>query len=339
MPDRIVIVDAHRANERIPTFELKQMMGRVSRGDDTKPGHVDFVLGMTKYEKVVEQVNANDKYQVESKLAEDLDIICFHLMPEIGSGAVRNVDAVKRWYERSLNAFQGNDIDIQMIVDRLQECNCVIAFQNNLIPTVLGQAAARFYFQPIHVMEWTKNFEEIFGREKPEIHSIAWALANISGQKGAFEPKEVGYLIEEYKNQASTNGLDTQGNVRLGLCWWYLLGGPSIRSLRPAAYERKKEWPRLYRLLRVVDKFHGWNRKNFLIDLNVRIGYRVSEELVELCKLGFNKTIATELYNMEVKGYSDLQAHLGEIECSENPRLLFEVEKVLNGAMEREEEI
>jgi replicative superfamily II helicase len=158
MPDRIVIVDAHRANEAIPTFELKQMMGRVSRGDDTKPGHVDFILGMTKYDKVKARIDANEKNQVVSQLAEDLDVICFYLMPEISNGSVRSIDGVKRWYERSLNSFQGNTVDVPVIVEHLKECQCVIGIGNNILPTVLGQASARFYFRPAHILQWTANF-------------------------------------------------------------------------------------------------------------------------------------------------------------------------------------
>jgi hypothetical protein len=154
-------------------------------------------------------------------------------------------------------------------------------------------------------------------------------LGNIEGQSGGFEPKELGEMIEEYKCQVSSSYLESKGNIRSGIIWWYLLGGPSIKSLRVQALERRKEWPRLYRLLRVIDKQKKWNKKDFFTMLDVRVSYRVPEELVKLCNLGFNKSQALELYNIDVKEYSDLQPHLGQIECLENPNLFVAVNKVL----------
>lgn len=331
MANRVIIVDAHRANERIPFFELKQMMGRVSRGNDTEPGKVDFVLGAAKYENVVADIKANAKYQVKSTLADDIDELAFHINAEISRGTIRTADDISRWYSRSLSFVQGKTCDIPQILDTLQDYGCIVVIEPRLQPTLLGLASARYYLTPARIHSLSESFSEILEvNPEPDTFALAWALANGGIAKSGFEPKEIGFLIEEYKSQISALGLDGTGKILSGMIWWYLLGGPSIKSLRPAAFDARKEWPRLYRALRIINRAKKWPHVKFLIDLNIRICNRIPSEFVPLCRDGFTKTSAIELYNMDVKCYDELQNRLNEIFQSDNPVLIAKVKQVIH---------
>ncbi len=240
MANRVIIIDAHRAKERIPYFELKQMMGRVSRSGDSGMGKVDFILGMTKHDEIYDEVTTNKKYIVKSSFASTFEELCFHLAPEISAGNVSNIQDIEKWYNRSLSAFQGDRVNWDDVIDEMVSCEALLRIKNNFIPTTLCHLAARYYFSPFKIYQWMNNFSEILCiNDDPDTFAIAWALATVGEPQNKFNTYKLTDVIEEYEGSASTFG-DCSSHLKSGICWWNLLGGPSVRWLKIETLQLKK---------------------------------------------------------------------------------------------------
>lgn len=337
MADRVIIVDAHRAGQKVPFHEIKQMMGRVSRSGDKDEGKVDLIVGMSKYEGVEQDIAANKQYLIKSVLAQSVDEISFHAMAEISRGVIKTTADLQNWYERSLSFAQGNKVSFKKIIDHLSACESVITIKSNILPTLLGHASARYYFTPLNIFEWKRNFEEIIGSGNHEnTFAICWALANTSGSGGSgFEPKEIIECIEEYKGQISSLRLDYEGNIKDGIGWWYLLGGPPIKGLKAEALQNRKQWARIYRTLRIINRSRKWEKQEYFSDIDVRVINRAPDYLLKLCIAGFNKTTAAELYDMGIEQYEHIHDRLIEILASENLRLVQNVKEVINAHLNK----
>lgn len=298
MADRVIIIDAHRAGQNVPIYELKQMMGRVSRGGDIKPGHVDFIVGVTKNNSVQDDILNSPKYKIESTIGNNIEELCFHIMAEISRGVIKTKDDILNWYKRSLHAFQNGTLNIDEIIDILKSYESILLVKNNIEPTILGKASSSLYFYPSKIYQWMCNFDSIFNlAEQPNTFAVAWALSNVSCNSNRFVPRESKAVVEDFSWQVSSYGsLDSNG-CRVGACWWWLLGGPSLKSLKHEALELKKEWKRIFKALKIINSYKKWEKASFLQDLDVRVKNRVPEELIELCRIGFNKSCAAELYN------------------------------------------
>ncbi len=330
MANRVIIIDAYRAGEKVPYFELKQMMGRVSRSGDTDSGKVDLILGMGKHDEIYEEITSNKKYVIKSYLASTYEELCFHLMPEISSGKITNIKEMQDWYRRSLSSFQNNQIDWNDVIEELSKCESIIKIKNNIIPTKLCHLASKYYFCPFKIYQWMTNFEEILSiNDDPDTFGICWALATVGKNQNKFNTYQLLDIIEEYESGASSFG-DTSTHLRSGLCWWYLLGGPSIKWLKIEAIQLKKEWKRIYKVLHGINKYKKWSYNNFIDNLNTRIENRITKELTELCKLGFNKGQATELYNdWNINNLQELRDRVKDVLSSDNEKLCEMVGKII----------
>lgn len=332
MANRVIIIDAHRAKEKIPYFELKQMMGRVSRSGDSDSGKVDFILGMNKYDAVHEEIISNKKYIIKSSFASSFDELCFHLISEISSGNVSNISDMENWYNRSLSAFQGNKISWNDVVDELVRCESILKIKNNLLPTNLCHLAAKYYFCPFKVYQWMNNFSEILNiNGDPDTFGIAWALATVGDIQNKFNTYQLLDVVEEYESCASSFG-DCSTHLKSGICWWNLLGGPSVRWLKIETFQLKKEWKRIHKVLQGINKYKKWEHNLFFDDLNIRIINRIPKELTALCKLGFNKGQANELYNdWNISTLEELKGRVGEVLSTDNDGLKEMIGKVIYG--------
>ena len=332
MADRVVIIDCHRANEPVPVYELKQMMGRVSRGGDTKAGHVDFVVGCTKSDYLEKQVKNGMKYNVQSQLVGEMDQVCFHVISEICNGRINQIDDIQKWYDRSLSKFQGNTLDTDEVINTLKSYDSIMLLKRNIVPTILGQLSSRLYFTPKQIFEWVSNFEEIFANsDEPDTFSLCWALSNISSAPNGWIPKDLAYVQEEFLSQCGSFMWVKESCVKQGMCWWNLMNGPSVRDLKSHALELKKEWNRIYRVLRLANKYKKWKKNKIIENINIRIQNRIGVELVELCRLGFNKTCAEELYNTYgITSLSEVKERISDILTSENQVLLDSVGRIID---------
>jgi hypothetical protein len=329
--DRVIIIDIRRGNTDIPIHEIKQACGRVGRKHTGQEAFVDIVLPCSEQKHFQKEMEAGSEFFVKSVLQE-ADELPFHVISEIVNGVIQSKDDINTWHKRSLDCFQGNKIAVEKVVKKLKEAESVTEVGNSLHATALGKIASKMYFTPLSVFEWKTNFDLIFQRSlESDIFAVSWALANTSFGNRRYNPYGIYYLIEEYKDQVSSLNVDYEGAIISGILWWYMLGGPSIKSLISEVGSMQNDFPRILTTLRKIDEDYAhWDRPDFWDDLEVMVRHRIPAYLVPLCKLnGISKTSAMELYNMDIKCLGDMRERLSDIEGIGNLKLLNDVKKLL----------
>jgi replicative superfamily II helicase len=331
MADRVIIVDVHRAGEKIPIHEIKQQQGRAGRKQSGGGGRADVILGMTKLEEHILDSNSSDRLMVKSNLNQELDDISFHVLAEISTNKIKNTKDIYEWYKRSLHSYQGNNIDAEIIVEYLKKYEAIRIIGESIQPTLQGLTSSKFYFSPKKIWYWSCNFKEIIKRDIcSEDFSVIWALANTDEAEQGFIPKELTELVDEYVSQVHNLSLVSESTIRRGLSWWNLLGGPPIRSLKVESLEKKKEWARIYRILRLLNRYKKWNKLAFLSDLNTRIEHRLPSYLINLSKMGFTKAESMELYNMGIDCIEEIDFRIGDIESTDNQKMFEKARKLIH---------
>jgi len=315
MADRIVIVDIWRGRERVSTAEILQMAGRCAR-QPNQIGHVDIIINEDDVQTLKDEMQDADHLRVDSVLY-DAETLAFHLVSEISSGEIRTLSEAKRWYGKSFAAFTGFSCEVEQAVDLLsEEWETITRRGDFLFPTDLAHIASRFYFHPADIYYWRENFFELFESElQKNDPAIAWALSNVARERKRGNLYGCWELIEEYKDQVSSLGLDCSKTIAGGLVWWSLLGGPSTSKLSSQKKEAKEDFGRIYGALLKINECSGWDKRKFFEDLRVRIAYKIPDELVNLCKLeGIGKSVAFELYNLGVENAEGIRENWDAIE-------------------------
>ena len=237
--------------------------------------------------------------QAEAVGLSDPDILAMAIIPEIHSGKVSNPKKVEEWGARS---FCPNP-PLAKALELLREVEAIEVRNDRLETTVVGACAAKFYFHPADVFAWYKNFSTLFelGLENDEV-APAWALGNVPFDRVVGDLKDKRYLATECKTKLPLGFGIMDGSVINVVSWWYLIGGPSPGSIRPACLERRKNFGRFRAALGMLDKNCGWKMEDFFDELELRVKKGLPPHLVPLCKFdGMTKGRADYLHSLGVK--------------------------------------
>ena len=296
MADRVVIVGLRRGGQLIPASELRQMMGRAGRNHENM-GVVEVIVD-DKDEDVILDMLDEGSTTVTSSLA-DPDMLAMSLIPEIHKGKVSDKDSARDWCDRSFCP----EPPLNKALTLLKEVEAIRIENGRLEATVIGACAAKFYFHPADVFAWHHNFSRIFelGLEDDEV-APAWALGNVPFDRVIGDLRDRRHIATDCKNRLPFGLTIMDGSVINVVSWWYLIGGPSPGSIRPACLERRKNFGRFHAALSMLNKYSNWKMDDFFDELVLRVKKGLPPYLVPLCKFdGMTKGRADYLYSMGVQ--------------------------------------
>ncbi len=306
MADRVIIAGARRGGKIVSVSELRQMAGRAGREND-KSGEVRFVVsdddsGIS--DNVFEHGNAH----VSSSLY-DYELLANVILPDIAARNVYDYKSADIWLRRSLC----DSPPIEKAIKLLYNVNAIEG--ENFTTTTIGDCAVNYYFHPADVYAWYCNFESLFelGLENDEV-GPAWAIGNVYHDKITGDVgKERREILSECRSRTPFALDIMEGNLINIVTWWYLMGGPSPGNIRFACLERRREVGRFMSVLRRLDQDFGWNRGDFIDDLELRIKRGIKPDSISLCKWGFNKSQAEFLHSMDVYNVYDIAKSLNTV--------------------------
>lgn len=240
------------------------------------------------------------------------DVLAFHLLSEINSGCVTELEHAFKWYHRSLastQSIQFTDSDLIKIIDDLRSKK-MIKPDKVLKETGLGRVSALLYFSHKDIWDWYNNFNQIFKTKQNSNLVLAWALGDIDTKRMPFIPKQ---LIDDelllrqmlYSEGITKSQVDAVGNI-LGI--YHSLEGTEPSNMYLSAITRTvaMEMDRSITALKMIDDFYtrwdyNWD------DLHTSTLYGVSKELFQLVSIpGVGKSRAEKLYKNGFKSIQDI---------------------------------
>lgn len=310
MADRVIIVGVSRGGESVPVSEIKQMLGRCGRKHEETHGTVEIIVEQSDEAEIMEAFESKDGLHVSSVMNHD-NVMAFHVLPEIVSGAIQTKADGERWLARGLLSFQGIKADFDRVLEELLGYGAIEYVNGKCQATVLGEVSAQLYFHPGDVFAWQNNFAEIFNHGYEDRDgAIAWALGNVPFKRarGSFGKKW--QVIDEYRNALPVGLHHDDGTTIVSVLWWYLLGvGVSVGPMRNMALSLKEDFGRIHRAMVTLDKKSTkWDKIEFFEQLAFRIQKMIPQELIAMCSLpGISKGRAMYLREIGITKAEDLQ--------------------------------
>lgn len=311
MADVVIVAGTKRGNDFVPVLEIKQMIGRAGRKHGGGECLAHVIVEDDRASEIQSGIDHGTNMEVHSSFGS-IDKLFFHLMPEIASGRVSNVESAEAWFSRSLAFRQDSKkINFQKVFNGMEKEGAIHQVAGVVKPTKVGIIASDLYFHPGDVQAWRENFGRIFemGLEN-DTSAIAWALGTRTHTKCHGDFADHRFVIGEYKGSIPL-GLDLeQGTVTQVVLWWCCMGGPPVGRMRNQMLELRDDIGRIRRaLVRLDREIAGWDKEEFFADMEIMIRRRIGTNLVELCKLpGITKGRAEFLYD---KGAYDADSIAG----------------------------
>jgi len=297
LADRVIVVGATRGRQKVPASEISQMIGRVGREHSGSECVATIIVDESNAQELVADMENKDSHFVGSTLA-DKQIVAFHILPEICTGSVQNVEDARQWYTRSLGALQKEKPPFEKAFGLLESVRAIRFLNEGAVATDLGKIASRFYFHPSDVSAWMDSFTKVFelGLECDDF-AVAWALACAPTMRASGDFGKHWEVVQRYKDSLPP-GLDSsKSGVVTGTLWWHILGGPPVGKMRSQSLSLKRDAGRIMNAMKELDaRVANWKMIDFFDDLAWRVRRSIPSSLASLCKLpGITKSKALYL--------------------------------------------
>ena len=285
------------------------MAGRAGRVHGGPAAKVDVVIRPEDEDYARESLSVGGNPDACSSFGS-VDELAFHLMPEVCSGRVSDVESAEGWHSRSLHALQGGRADFGAVLSKLSGWGAVrMDADGSFKATKLGRLASAFYFHPADADAWVGNFTTVFdgGFEENDV-AAAWALGSVPTRRVRGDLGSRRGMVNEFV-AALPAGLETRdGSVLASVVWWSVIGGPSVGPMRNCVLEMREDSGRVISFLgRVDEEVAGWAKSWYFERLSFQARHGVSSELVPLRKLpGVGKKLAEALYNAGMRSPEDV---------------------------------
>lgn len=307
MADRVIVVGATRAGNRVPISQIRNMIGRAGRDHYGPVAQAEIVIDENEAD-IEDALENPESVMVKSHLPE-MEKIIFHVMSEISSARVRDEKTAEKWLSRSFAFFQeGKQVAFVKVFEELHNVGMVNWDGRYVVSKKVGDIAANFYFHPFDVAAWRDNFSRLFS-DGLEVYdeAVAWALGNVPHFKVTGSFGKLWEVIEEFKSRLPLGLESRNGSLVTEIVWWYVTGGPSIGHLRNQALAFREDFGRVLKVLTLLNHEMGWDMSGFFSDLKFRVEKAIPSNLLEFCQLGIPKGQAICLYNMGVETREELE--------------------------------
>lgn len=297
--------------------------GRAGRPKYDKHGDAYVLVPRTKKNIVVNRIQTPEN--IISQLLTPEDPLCpalaFHVVSEIYSKNICNIEDLRKWYQRTLSHHQAKDLDeltIDQLLTNLKNYNIIETNDDELSVTKLGKISSLFYYSPYDVSDLKRNFDQLFHAKKQDNdHWLSMAMGYLSGsRKLTVSNDDKSEMSDYYRainqtnvlNKSYENDYNILKKVKSGYCYYLLLIGESSPSLNAIIVNYKMDIGRLIEMLSSIDAMTGkWNKGKFWDNLKIRLNKGVGVDLLSICTLnGIGKTRGHKLFNFGLKTLEDI---------------------------------
>ncbi len=314
---RVVILGVHRGLSLVETYDIAQEVGRAGRPKFDKVGDAYVLLPESAFQ---EQRNRLETPQrIVSQMLDDFGghhkILAFHLVSEIHHGSIKNEEDVHNWFNRSLAAFQNQELEDEIVSDvlvLLLKCGAIYEEGGKYTCNAIGKISSIFYFSPFDVARYRRNFEAVFeaGTENNDLW-VSFALGNTDTNFSMIvsraEREEMATYVGLLKNTLNFSELHEPA-VKAGFAYYQLLTGRVSVGMAGIARNFQLDFPRVAQVLGAIDTMSSkWKKGDFFKKLSLRIIYGVRAELIPLCQIpNVGRVRAEKLWGAGLKNAKDV---------------------------------
>ena len=314
---RVCVLGPYRGiSEQVKNYDLWQMFGRAGRPRYDPAGDAYMLLPRKKLNDLRKQIETPEP--ITSQMGYE-NVLAFHIVSEIHHGGIKTREGVRKWYSRSLAAFQKHDLGgaADVAIQRLLDCKAIKEENGELKITPIGVVSSLFYYNPPDVKALYDNFSKLFkGYHHTEDTRVAMALANIGANyTNAVSADEKHQSVRfsksldfELKNALCGGKQPNDGVLRAAHCFHMLMNGENSTILSATLRNLQMDFDRTGEVLAALDSMAGkWGQGEWLKQLKQRIKYGVSEELIDLVALkGIGKVKAQRLFDARLFGPKEI---------------------------------
>ena len=306
MIDKVILYDIKCGKNYISTLEARQILGRAGRTYNKFEQGQTYIFGKQQQLDKINQYYYGDDNTVNSNLT-NIDMIAFHILPDIQTNKVKNIQDIKKWYQDTLAFVQGNIIDENELYNYLKVNNCIDQDFNVLQN---GELSIQFYYTPKRISVLIQKLNYLIQQNDFSLMALAWLFSYYSGNK-VFHP-----LYQQFQQERS-NKYYLKHNELFDFFFYYLiLNGRSIKKIGSYIVKTRKD---IFRLFAVLKKIVKSNQDMPNINLKLienMIYYNVNKEQSQLMeKLNcYDKNLIQKLNYFNIQSVQDIDFKLDYIQ-------------------------
>ncbi len=283
----VVMCGTARGTNPVKPTEIQQCLGRAGRPGYFPDGYAYVVVLHSEEKEWFQKIRTLPV--VRSQL-EGTSCLRFHVVSLIDRKRARTPEGLVRWQRRSLMAIQGKPLSEQTalaLFRELEHSGIVRKKGGGYTNTMVGKVASRLYFDPMAVMDWTRNWEDLSDRKLwMEDIAVAWAIGRSCHFDGNYVASENRPYAESVEFELQQAGLDpgpwlpSIAAVRAGMKEVKLPGLASIyNNIKGDIWRMMSGWRWL------MERRDADLPENYFERLSTRVSYQVDWDMADLCRV------------------------------------------------------
>lgn len=322
---RVIVLGVHRGKNLIPPEDIKQMLGRVGRKQDSEG---DSYLLLPDVSSLKEKERLKEKILIKSQLVGG-NKLAFHIVSEIFYGELTNLNEIEGWYKDTFAYFQNGSKgidDCYHAIDMLLQYGCIkINDKNGLEATQVGSISSMFYFCPFDVATLLSNFNKVFKQNKYSIDDIAFAF----GCTPEFKMENINSddresVLKWYETRKTIHMMFSRttdskytGDIKASYAFYKLFTASmnTKDNITTMAINLKNDFDRRLSVVESLDSMVSkWDKKQLWKDIKAIVSYGVEEKYVDLVKIpNIGKVKAQKLYASGLKTSKDVSQNIEKV--------------------------
>ena len=302
MIDKVILYDIKCGKNYISTLEARQILGRAGRTYNKFEQGQTYIFGKQQQLDKINQYYYGDDNTVSSNL-NNVDMIAFHILPDINENKIKSIEDIKQWYQKTLAFVQGNVIDENEIYNYLIFTNCI---DQNFNITEIGKLSISYYYSPDRIKVLKEKLLYLLTLEDYSLMSFAWVFSYYKGFNRIFHP-----LYDVFSQQVSTKYY-LNGQFNDFFTYYLILNNKSIKKIGSSIGKTRKDFSRLLGLTKKLAKIIDVNVDKQLKLIETMLYYRVSKDGAQLmhdidC---YDVNVVRKLLQIQVRNYKQLQYNI-----------------------------
>lgn len=298
MLDKVIVYDIKLRNEYVSSLEIRQLLGRAGRTyNQFQQGEV-YIFGKDDDNDIIDNYFYGKDNKICSNL-NDIDKICFHILPDIESGLVKNINDIDIWFSKSLSFIQGNRINQNDIFNYLLKNKCI---DNEFNILFNGFLSIRYYYTPNRINVLNEKINYLYQLNDFSLMAFSWLFSYYSGYK-VYHP-----AYFEFKDLISSKyylNLDEEFDF---FVYYLIFNNRVVKKIGSYIGKTKKDIFRLLSVVKEISSNNEINIENNLKILETQLYYNVNATYANLMHdIGiFDKKVIENLSDLCVYNYEEM---------------------------------
>jgi replicative superfamily II helicase len=318
---RVIVTGTDRGLSPVENYDIQQMIGRAGRLGLDPQGDAYILVPESQKKETIARIKKPTLIRstlLEKTANKYYKTLAFHVVSEIHQGSVKTKEGFHKWFSKSLAHHQDHDFNDQVIDDTIELLlrNWAIVVEGGEYRcTAIGKIASMFYYSPLDVSDFRRNFHLLFSDHKEqEDLCAAISVANIDSNRWNIVNRQERAEMDAFKLKVERmygHGKFTDGTIKAAYAYHNLLLGRKSSAFQALQGTLMSDIDRTMQVLFSLDSMSGkWDKKDWFKTLQLRLRYGVPADLVEIIQIpNVGNVRANRLKAAKIRKVSDFLAY------------------------------